>query len=131
MRVCSFLCSDSLLYTSFFFFLFYMVFIHVIVHVCIYTVIFAAGSKTAVLFTGLVPGVHRLVITATSALEQASYTYRVIVPVNSSTCTVHLINQGVTVNSSSATAEFGGYGAYNSFTCKLDGPPAFPCESES
>ena len=32
MRVCSFLCSDSLLYTSFFFFLFYMVFIHVIVH---------------------------------------------------------------------------------------------------
>ena len=30
--VCSFLCSDSLLYTSFFFFLFYMVFIHVIVH---------------------------------------------------------------------------------------------------
>ena len=33
MRVCSFLCSDSLLYTSFFFFLFYMVFIHVIVHV--------------------------------------------------------------------------------------------------
>ena len=33
MRVCSFLCSDSLLYTSFFFFLFYMVFIHLIVHV--------------------------------------------------------------------------------------------------
>ena len=32
MRVCSFLCSDSLLYTSFFFFLFYMVFIHMIVH---------------------------------------------------------------------------------------------------
>ena len=32
MRVCSFLYSDSLLYTSFFFFLFYMVFIHVIVH---------------------------------------------------------------------------------------------------
>ena len=33
MRVCSFLCSDSLLYTSFFFFLLYVVFIHVIVHV--------------------------------------------------------------------------------------------------
>ena len=31
MRVCSFLCSDSLLYTSFFFFLFYMVFIHVMI----------------------------------------------------------------------------------------------------
>ena len=33
MRVCSFLCSDALVYTSFFFFLFYAVFIHVIVHV--------------------------------------------------------------------------------------------------
>ena len=32
MRVCSFLCSDSLVYTSFFSFLFYTVFIHVIVH---------------------------------------------------------------------------------------------------
>ena len=28
----NFLCSDSLLYTSFFFFLLYIVFIHVIVH---------------------------------------------------------------------------------------------------
>ena len=32
MCVCSFLCSDSLVYTSFFSFLFYTVFIHVIVH---------------------------------------------------------------------------------------------------
>ena len=32
MRVRSFLCSDSLVYTSFFSFLFYTVFIHVIVH---------------------------------------------------------------------------------------------------
>ena len=31
MRVRSFLCSDSLVYTSFFFFLFYMVFIHVVI----------------------------------------------------------------------------------------------------
>ena len=29
----NFLCSDSLLYTSFFFFLLYMVFVHMIVHV--------------------------------------------------------------------------------------------------
>ena len=35
MRVCSFLCSDSLVYTSFFSFLFYTVFIHVIVHALI------------------------------------------------------------------------------------------------
>ena len=35
MHTYNFLCSDSLLYTSFFFFLLYMVFIHVIVHVCI------------------------------------------------------------------------------------------------
>ena len=28
----NFLCSDSLLYTSFFFFILYMVFIHVMVH---------------------------------------------------------------------------------------------------
>ena len=33
MHMYNFLCSDSLLYTSFFFFLLYMVFIHVIVHV--------------------------------------------------------------------------------------------------
>ena len=32
MHMYNFLCSDSLLYTSFFFFLLYMVFIHVIVH---------------------------------------------------------------------------------------------------
>ena len=34
MHMYNFLCSDSLLYTSFFFFLLYIVFIHVIVHVC-------------------------------------------------------------------------------------------------
>ena len=33
MHMYNFLCSDSLLYTSFFFFLLYIVFIHVIVHV--------------------------------------------------------------------------------------------------
>ena len=33
MHMYNFLCSDSLLYTSFFFFLLYKVFIHVIVHV--------------------------------------------------------------------------------------------------
>ena len=32
MHMYNFLCSDSLLYTSFFFFLLYIVFIHVIVH---------------------------------------------------------------------------------------------------
>ena len=35
MHMYNFLCSDSLLYTSFFFFLLYIVFIHVIVHVYI------------------------------------------------------------------------------------------------
>ena len=35
MHMYNFLCSDSLLYTYFFFFLLYMVFIHVIVHALI------------------------------------------------------------------------------------------------
>ena len=40
MHIYNFLCSDSLLYTSFFFFLLYMVFIHVIVHALLSVSIF-------------------------------------------------------------------------------------------
>ena len=49
MHMYNFLCSDSLLYTSFFFFLLYIVFIHVIVH---------GKDKLSSLLTECYPGAY-------------------------------------------------------------------------
>lgn len=87
-----------------------------------------AGSKTAVMFTAVPAGIHRLVLTARTSLEEASVTYRLILPAKPNTCTTHLINRGITINNQTAVAEFSGFGPYNGFICKLDNPLAFPCE---
>lgn len=86
-------------------------------------------SKTAVLFTRVPAGIHRLVVTARTNLEEVSATYRLIVPADHTTCVTHLINRGVTVHNRTAVAEFSGFGPYKGFVCKLDSPTAFPCES--
>lgn len=87
-----------------------------------------AGFRTAVLFTGVPAGIHRLVIRARTSLEEASATYRLIVPVDSTSCTTHLINRGITVENHTAVAEFSGFGPYTGFLCKLDNPTLFPCK---
>lgn len=87
-----------------------------------------AGTKTAVLFTRVPAGIHRLVLTARTSLEEVSVTYRLILPAEPNTCTAHLINRGITINNQTAVAEFSGFGPYNGFICKLDNPLSFPCE---
>ena len=97
---------------------------------CCYNDFTFAGSETAVLFTRVAAGSHRLVVTARTEQEEVSATYRLIVPTDPDTCTTHLINRGITVDNDTAVAEFSGFGPYNGFLCKLDTPTAFPCESE-
>ena len=43
-------------------------------------------------------------------------------------CTVHLINNGVTVSGNSATVEFDSTGPSNAFLCSLDFAALIPCE---
>ena len=47
---------------------------------------------------------------------------------NPNTCTVHITNDGVTVNGDTATVEFAGSGPTASFVCSLDGQGFSPCE---
>ena len=47
---------------------------------------------------------------------------------NPNTCTVHLINDGVTVNEDTATVEFAGSGPTTTFRCSIDGQGFSPCE---
>ena len=80
------------------------------------------------MFTRIPAGLHRLVVTAKTQLEEASVTYRLIIPRDPATCTAHLINRGITVSNRTAVAEFSGFGPYRGFVCKLDTPYSFPCE---
>lgn len=86
-----------------------------------------SGTDTAVLFTEIPPGIHRLIITARTEFEQVSSTYRLIFPAEPCVCTSHLINRGITVTNQTAVAEFSGVGAYSRLMCKLDNPTSFPC----
>ena len=47
---------------------------------------------------------------------------------NPNICTVHLINDGVTVNGDTATVEFAGSEPTTTFRCSLDGQAFSPCE---
>ena len=47
---------------------------------------------------------------------------------NPNMCTVHLINDGVTVDWSTATVEFSSSGPATSFLCSLARGDFFPCE---
>ena len=47
---------------------------------------------------------------------------------DSSFCTVHLINDGITVGENRTTVEFTGTGIAESFLCQLDREAAFLCE---
>lgn len=47
---------------------------------------------------------------------------------NPNICTVHLINDGVTVNGNTATVEFASSGPTTTFQCSLDGQGFSACE---
>ena len=47
---------------------------------------------------------------------------------NPNICTVHLINDGVTVNGNTATVEFASSGPATTFQCSLDGQGFSACE---
>ena len=47
---------------------------------------------------------------------------------NPNICTVHLINDGVTVNRNTATVEFGSSGPATTFQCSLDSRGFSSCE---
>ena len=47
---------------------------------------------------------------------------------NPNTCTVHLINDGVTVDGGTATVEFASTGPTTTFQCSVDGQSLSACE---
>lgn len=82
-------------------------------------------------FDGVSPGYQKLRVVSSSGRERASFSLVLIIPENTSFCTVHLINTGVTVNGRDSRVEFTGVGPNTGFLCSLDGEPPSPCKLDS
>ena len=70
---------------------------------------------------------------ARSGSERALAAVTFVIPEDDETCTVHLINRGVTVRGDTATIEFGGFmiGRVTGYSCQLDSQPSMPCENDN
>ena len=81
-------------------------------------------------FTNVSPGKGRLRVVATNIGEDRVTERRAfVIPSDPSSCATQLINDGVTVDGSSASVQFAGTGPYESFTCNLDNEmPIAACE---
>ena len=61
-------------------------------------------------------------------LDRATATRKIEIGSGFGFCRTHLINDGVTVEGSTVTVEFGSVGPALSFTCQLDSRRSFSCE---
>ena len=77
----------------------------------------------------LAPGTYQLRAIARAGSERALAAVTLTIPEDAETCTVHLINRGVTVSGDTATIEFGGFGRGTGYSCRLDNGPSTPCEN--
>ena len=89
------------------------------------------GSSGNVVFTDLEPGRYVLRVAAVNSKEDRAIERRSFeITSDPSFCTVHLINNGVTVSDGGgATVEFTGTGPAEGFSCRLDREKAFNCKS--
>ena len=88
------------------------------------------GSSGHVIFTDLQPGEQYLRVDARNSREDRAVERRVInVPSDATSCSVHLINDGVVVDGSSAQVEFAAVGnRVTGFVCTLDQVSIPNCE---
>ena len=90
------------------------------------------GSSGSIRFSDLPQGSYVLRVVADNGrADRAIERRRFDITGNSSICTIHLINDGVTVDGNRVIVEFAGTGTVQAFSCQLRGQAAFPCELTS
>ena len=88
-----------------------------------------AGSSGRVVYTGLVPKRYNMRVVAVNTREdRAIVSRRFQVHSDPDYCTMHLVNEGVTVTGNNVTVEFAVVGPAEGVTCQLDSQPLFSCE---
>ena len=87
------------------------------------------GSSGHAVFSSLIPGVYTLRVVATNRYPDKEFiTRRFEVTTDAERCTLHLINDGVTVTGDSATVEFTGRGPVKDCRCQLDKMEFYECK---
>ena len=87
------------------------------------------GSSGHAVFSSLVPGVYTLRVVATNRHPDKGFIKcRFEVTTDAERCTLHLINDGVTVTGDSATVEFTGRGPVKGYHCQLDKMEFYECK---
>ena len=86
------------------------------------------GSSGHVVFSSLIPGVYTLRVVATDQPDKKIIKRRFEVTTDAERCTLHLINDGVTVTGDSATVEFSGGNQMRGYRCQLDRMEFYKCK---
>ena len=87
-----------------------------------------AGSSGYVMFSGLSPGVYTLRVVATNRKpDKVFITIRFEITDDPDRCTLHLINEGVSVREDSVRVEFTGRGPASDYLCSLDKTQPYKC----
>ena len=87
-----------------------------------------AGSSGYVMFSGLSPGVYTLRVVATNRKpDKVFITIRFEITDDPDRCTLHLINEGVSVRGDSVRVEFTGRGPASDYLCSLDKTQPYQC----
>ena len=98
----------------------------VIHHVLIW---YCVGSSGYVNFSGLEPGIYILRVVATNLRPDKEFIKRRFEITNDTQrCTLHLINDGVTVTGDTATVEFSGRGPVEGYYCRTNREDYYMCE---
>ena len=86
------------------------------------------GSSGRVEFSGLKEGVYTLKVLATNRKpDKEIIRTRFEVTADPNRCTLHLINNGVTVTADTATVEFSGRGPVEEYWCRVNKKEYFVC----
>ena len=92
-----------------------------------YSIRHTGSSGQVSTIENLAPGRYTIRVIARAGSERYAASVALTVP-DSGTCTVHLINRGVSVTGDTVTIEFAGAGSITVFSCSLDGQPSRPCK---
>ena len=93
---------------------------------CMFQVPVVSGHAV---FSSLIPGVYTLRVVATNRHPDKEFIKRRFeVTTDAERCTLHLINDGVTVTGDSATVEFTGRGPVKDYRCQLDMMEFYECK---
>ena len=90
--------------------------------------VLCTGSGGHVVFSGLSPAVYTLRVVASNRKPDKEFIkVRFEVTDDPERCTLHLINEGVSVSGDSARVEFAGRGPVNGHLCHLDKTESYQC----